>query len=73
MKRAESQRKRILKHLLSGKALTPIQALNLFGCLRLSARIKDLRDDGHNIQTEIINSGNKQFANYKLINNGNNS
>ena len=70
---AISQKQLILRHLKVKGSITPIEALNLYGCFRLSARIKDLRDDGHNIQTEIINSGNKQFANYKLINNGNNS
>lgn len=49
----ESQTKRILEHLQSGKSITPIDALNLFGCFRLSARIKDLRDDKFDIRTDI--------------------
>ena len=72
MKQTESQRKRILKHLQQFKPLTPIQALNLFGCFRLSARIKELREDGYNITTEMIREGNKKFAQYKLISDGTN-
>ena len=44
-----SQNQKILDYLLSGKSLTPISALNKFGCFRLSARINDLRKKGHNI------------------------
>lgn len=34
----------IFRHLKSGKTLTWLQALNKFGCGRLSARIYDIRD-----------------------------
>lgn len=46
-----SQSKQILKHLEDGNSITPIEALSLFGCFRLAARVKDLRDEGHNIHT----------------------
>jgi len=39
-----SQKKEIFAHLKSGKTLTPLEALRLFGCLRLGARIFELRD-----------------------------
>lgn len=44
--------------------LTPRYALIKFGCFRLAARIKDLRDDGHDILTTMHEDG---FAVYTLI------
>lgn len=38
----------------SSGGITSLEALNQFGCLRLSARIKDLRDRGHKIQSVFI-------------------
>lgn len=32
--------------------ITPLEALEQFGCMRLAARIKDLRDGGYPIITE---------------------
>lgn len=62
-----SQNDKILKHLQEGKSLTPIDALNQFGCFRLSARIKDLKQDGYEIKTDIIDNGEKRYASYKLV------
>ena len=56
---------RIAKWLESGKPLTPMQALEKFGCFRLSARIKDLRDSGTAIVTEIVHKNGKNFASYR--------
>ena len=61
-----SQNKQILKYLESGKKLTPIEALNKFGCFRLSARILDLRKNNHNIITENITRNGKTFARYSM-------
>ena len=41
--RTDTQRAVIRRHLLSGKTITPIEALNLCGCFRLSAVIHTLR------------------------------
>lgn len=60
----ESQNESIRKHLREGKALTSIDALVLFGCFRLSARIKDLRDRGEPIESELVNDGKKRYARY---------
>lgn len=63
----ESQNKRILKHLESGKSITPLQALKLFGCFRLGARIFNLRARGHAIETTRIRVGDgKYVAKYHL-------
>lgn len=45
MERLTTQRNRIRKHLLDGYSITQLQALQLFGCLRLSAIIYRLRHD----------------------------
>lgn len=52
MRRQTTQTEQILQYLKGGKAITPLDALNFFGCFRLAARIKDLRDDGYNIVTD---------------------
>ena len=62
----ESQSARILSHLKSGKSITPIEALTLFDCFRLGARIADLRKEGYEIKTTILNKGVKRFASYSL-------
>ena len=41
---SQSQCDRILRYLQSGKRLTSLEALDKFGCLRLSARILDLKN-----------------------------
>tara|TARA_R100000406_G_scaffold86461_1_gene70496 strand:- start:70 stop:267 length:198 start_codon:yes stop_codon:yes gene_type:complete len=61
-----SQNTQILNYLLSGKKLTPLTALNKFGCFRLSARILDLRKEGHNITTKNVTRKGKTFAEYSL-------
>lgn len=62
-----SQTTQIQRHLEKGKSLTPIEALNKFGCFRLAARIADLRNDGMNIKTTIVKLKNKkQIAKYTL-------
>ena len=67
----QSQVKMILEHLESGRAITPITALKRFKCMRLAARIADLRFQEHKIKTEIITNANgKRYASYSLENNG---
>ena len=47
-----SQNRAILQYLESGGSLSTIDALEKFGSFRLSARINNLRNKGHNIKTE---------------------
>jgi hypothetical protein len=62
-----SQNKQIADYLNKGKKLTPIDALNKFGCFRLAARIADLRNEGMNIVTRTIKlENNKQIAQYSI-------
>ena len=68
----ETQNKRIEKYLLSGRTLTPLDALYEFSCFRLSARIWDLKRQGLDIEsrTKKITSDGKQkvVVEYKLKN-----
>lgn len=61
-----SQTDEILAHLKSGKEITPLEALDLYGCFRLGARILDLRKKGHPIITEDYEtSSGKRVAKYR--------
>lgn len=61
----------ILAALLAGEALTPLLALQRFGCFRLGARIWDLKKAGHEINMELIDIGNgKHVASYRLVQKG---
>ena len=51
---SQSQCDRILRYLQSGKRLTSLEALDKFGCLRLSARILDLKNRWHQISDEFV-------------------
>ncbi len=63
-----SQESRILDYLKSGRLLTPIGALKLFGCFRLAARIAELRAAGHLIATNTIKTrSGKRIAAYVLL------
>lgn len=68
-----TQNEKILRYLKTHKrGLTPIKALELFGCMRLSGRIFELRDMGYEISSEIIAVKNRDgetchVANYKLM------
>ena len=61
-----SQNQRILLYLQSGATINAVSALELFNCFRLAARIKNLRDLGHDIKTIIVSNGKKSWANYKI-------
>jgi hypothetical protein len=63
----KTQKEQIKKHLLNRKSITPIQALNKFGCLRLAAVIYKLKNEGLKIMTEIEYNKKKQFAKYRLV------
>jgi hypothetical protein len=47
--------------------ITPLEALKDYGCLRLAARIEELRSDGHTIVTEMVKANGKKFGQYVLI------
>ncbi len=61
-----SQENKILAYMQSGKSITPIEALNLFGCFRLGARCYDLRKKGYPIHSELVQDGDKHYSRYSL-------
>lgn len=47
--------------------LTQLQALSEVGCMRLAARVHDLRLAGHTIVSEKVYTNGKTFARYRLV------
>jgi hypothetical protein len=43
-----------------------MDALTKWGIFRLGARILELRQEGHNIVTTMMNKNGKRFAKYQL-------
>ena len=62
-----TQREEILNHLQSGGYITPIEALEWFGCFRLASRISELKKEGYPIQSKmVLNRYGKKFSRYSL-------
>ena len=61
-----SQSIQILSYLKAGNRLTSLEAVKLFGTLRLAARILDLRDKGHQIESVTVERQGKKVAQYHL-------
>lgn len=67
-KQSLSQNARIAAYLRSGKSITPIDALNLFGCFRLGARIADIKKIyGMEIESgRVTTDSGKRVACYRM-------
>lgn len=68
----QTDKQAVLEYLREHKTITPLEALNAFGCYRLGARIFDLRRDGHTITTTMVYQadyyGNPmRYAKYTLV------
>jgi hypothetical protein len=64
--KGQSQRERICRHLDAGGSLTPLEALRMFGCMRLGARVYDLQRQGYPVVTEMVRLANgKRVARYR--------
>jgi hypothetical protein len=58
----------VLDHLQNFPSITPLEALQRYGCFRLAARIYELRDAGHSIVTHRMHAGAKRnVAVYVLV------
>lgn len=57
-----SQREAIAKHLKSGKSITALEALHKFRCLRLGARVWELKQSGMPIVKRMIQVGRRGEA-----------
>ena len=63
----KTQTQNIIEYMQQGNAITPIEALNKFGCLRLGARIFDIKRLGYDVITHIKDvSDHKHVAEYSL-------
>ena len=55
-----SQNEKILKYMQTHKrGITPLTAMEKFGCMRLSGRIHDLREMGFEISSELVEVKNR--------------
>jgi hypothetical protein len=66
--KTETQNGLIKIWLLNGYTITQLDALKMFGCFRLSARISDLKDQGFDIVTKMVKVNDKRVAQYCLKN-----
>ena len=68
MRKEESQSMRVLRYLEKGNRLSSFEAFRRFNITRLSAVIWLLRNDGYNIETEMIDTedGRQSYAEYSL-------
>ena len=61
------QCQQVLSHLQSGKPITALEALRLYGIFRLASRIHDLKKAGLTIQSRDIATDNgKKISQYYL-------
>jgi len=66
-----SQNDRVLRHLQTFGKITPIQALQEYGIMRLASRISDLKKEGYEIERTFKRHVNKfgestHYAVYEL-------
>jgi cephalosporin-C deacetylase-like acetyl esterase len=63
----ESQNNAILRYMQQGKELTALEALKLFNCMRLAARINDIKEMGIDIADRwITRDDGKRFKAYRV-------
>jgi hypothetical protein len=56
----------VLKHMKRYGSITPLYALNRYGVMRLAARIGELKELHHRIDSTMIQKNGKWFARYTL-------
>nr|DAN97914.1 MAG TPA: helix-turn-helix domain protein [Caudoviricetes sp.] len=69
--KAVTQNEQVLKHLLTYEKITSLEAIELYGIMRLGARIYDLKKQGYPIKTYLRvgksrNGESMVFAEYRL-------
>ncbi len=62
-----TQNNTLLKHMMTGRSISPLEALGLYGVFRLAARMFELKSIGVDIQkvTKVDING-KQYAEYSV-------
>ena len=71
MSKAVTQNEQVLKHLLTYEKIMSLEAVELYGIMRLGARIYDLKKQGYPIKTYLRvgksrNGESMVFAEYRL-------
>ena len=61
-----SQKKRILDYLKAGKVLTRLNSWDALGVIEAPARICELRQEGHDIDTQMITVTNRYGENVRV-------
>lgn len=61
-----TKKQKILNHLKSGKTITSMEAINLYGVTRLAAVVHTLKKEMHPIQSENVKGKNGTYAVYKM-------
>ena len=74
----DTQCSKVLEYMRKYGSITPLEAQQNIGCMRLAARIADLRQQGYSIgrRTKTVknrNGNNVSFAEYYLIEEDNNA
>lgn len=62
-----SQNQTVLEHLQKHKSITGWDAISKYHITRLAARIKNLKDSGHNIITIMEHAESRRWAKYTLM------
>lgn len=60
----KTQKEMTLDYMERYGSISPLEALSAYGCMRLAARIADLKKDGYFITKRIADDGN--YAIYRL-------
>ncbi len=63
-----TQNDMILNHIKQFGSIAPLESLRLYGVMRLASRIRELREQGFDIATFMIDDGEKRYAKYVLNN-----
>lgn len=68
-----NQKEKVMRHLNNYGSITPLDAFRDYGIMRLAAVIFNLKEDGYDINSEMISSSNRfgekvSFGKYTLNN-----
>lgn len=64
-KQSRSQTEKILQYLLKGNAITALEALDKFQCMRLGARIADIKERGYKVWSKfVVTTSKKRVKSY---------
>ena len=57
---------RLAAAMMKGERVSPLDALRCWRCMRLGARVHELRVAGWPVETEVVNRRKKRYAIYYL-------